>query len=74
MGAEDLTAFEKRLLAWIASSDFEKVPWSTHRAAKAFEVDEAEVYQALSALTEKVPHNIYIHYKDGAIRIVADAV
>jgi len=73
MAVEDLTKFESRLLKWISKSDFEKVAWSTARAAKAFEVDEDEVYDALAALTLKVPRLIYIHYRDGSIRIIGEA-
>lgn len=72
MAAAELTEFETRLLKWLAASDFEEVPWSTKRAAEAFKVEEKEVYEALAALTEKVPHNIQIYYEDEAIRIVAD--
>jgi len=73
MAVEDLTEFESRLLKWISQSDFKKVAWSTPRAAKAFDVDEEEVYDALASLTEKVPHQIYIHYRNGSIRIVANS-
>jgi|TARA_Y100001960_G_scaffold204018_1_gene213095 hypothetical protein len=74
MAAEDLlTDFESRLLKWIAASDFIEVPWSTKRAAEAFEVSEKEVYEALSSLTNKVPDLIHISYDDGAIRIAAEA-
>ena len=72
MAAADLNEFEIRLLKWLSASDFEEVPWSTKRAADAFKVGENEVYEALSALTVKVPHNIHIYYEDAAIRIVAD--
>lgn len=72
MAATELTEFETRLLKWLAASDFEEVPWSTKRAAEAFKVDEKNVYEALAALTSKVPHNIQIYYEDEAIRIVAD--
>jgi hypothetical protein len=72
MGMEDLTEFERRLFEWIRQSDFETVAWSTERAAEAFDVDSEEVYEALAALTAKVPHNIYVHYSDGAIRISAE--
>ncbi len=72
MAAAELTEFETRLLKWLAASDFEEVPWSTKRAAEAFKVNEKDVYEALAALTAKVPHNIQIYYEDDAIRIVAD--
>ena len=69
---EELTALELRLYEWIKQSDFEKVGWSTPRAAKAFKVSDDDIYEALAALTAKIPHNIYVHYNDGAIRISAE--
>ncbi len=72
MAFEDLTEFETRLFEWIRQSDFEGVAWKASRAAKAFKVDVGDVNEALAALTSKVPHNIYVHYEDGAIRISAE--
>ena len=72
MGFPDLTEFETRLFEWIRQSDFEEVPWKAARAAKAFKVSSDEINEALAALTAKVPHNIYVHYENGAIRISAE--
>ena len=72
MGFADLTEFETRLFEWIRQSDFEEVAWKANRAAKAFKVSVEEINDALAALTSKVPHNIYVHYEDGAIRISAE--
>jgi hypothetical protein len=72
MTLDDLTNLERRLYEWLKKSDFEKVPWSSKRAAEAFDVDEDEIREALAALTAKIPHNIYVHYKDGAIRVAAE--
>ena len=72
MGFADLTEFETRLFEWIRQSDFEEVAWKANRAAKAFKVSVEEINDALAALTSKVPHNIYVHYQDGAIRISAE--
>ena len=72
MGFADLTEFETRLCEWIRQSDFEEVAWKANRAAKAFKVSVEEINDALAALTSKVPHNIYVHYEDGAIRISAE--
>jgi hypothetical protein len=72
MAFEDLTEFETRLFEWIRQSDFEGVAWKANRAAKAFKVSVDEINDALAALTSKVPHNIYVHYRDGAIRISAE--
>ena len=41
---EDLTDLELRLYEWIKQSDFEKVGWSTPRAAKAFKVSDDDIY------------------------------
>ncbi len=71
MAMDDLTDFELRLFEWIRQSDFEEVAWSSTRAAKAFKVPENDIYEALAALSAKIPGNIYIHYDDGAIRISA---
>ena len=72
MAFEDLTEFETRLFEWIRQSDFEGVAWKASRAAKAFKVSVEDINDALAALTSKVPHNIYVHYEDGAIRISAE--
>ena len=72
MAFADLTEFETRLFEWIRQSDFEEVAWKASRAAKAFKVSVEEINAALAALTSKVPHNIYVHYEDGAIRISAE--
>ena len=73
MAMGDLTKLEARLFKWLCleENDFEENPWSTEKAAKAFKVKPDEIYEALSALSEKIPNNVYIHYQDGAIRIVA---
>ena len=72
MAFADLTEFETRLFEWIRQSDFEGVAWKASRAAKAFKVTVEDINEALAALTSKVPHNIYVHYEDGAIRISAE--
>jgi len=72
MALGDLTEFEDKLYRWLCRSDFEDVPWSTAHAAKAFKVKQDEIYEALSALTRKIPHNIQIFYQDGGIRIAAE--
>ena len=72
MAIEDLTQLERRLFEWIKKSDFETVPWSSQRAAEAFDVEENEILEALAALTSKVPHNIYVHYQDGSIRVSSE--
>lgn len=70
--AEELSEFEARLFEWIKQSDFESVSWSTKKAAKAFKVKDDEVYEALSALTRKIPKRIQLTYVDGNIHIAAE--
>jgi phenylacetate-coenzyme A ligase PaaK-like adenylate-forming protein len=74
MAINELTELETRVLKWISQSDFEEIPWSTKRAAKAFKVEEKEIYEALAAITSKTKDNIQIYYEDGEIRIVADDI
>ncbi|HIF46097.1 MAG TPA: hypothetical protein EYQ73_04780 [Candidatus Poseidoniales archaeon] len=70
--AEDLTDFELRLFEWIRQSDFEAVAWSTKSAAKSFKCKEDEIYQAVAALTKKIPNRIQVFYQDGSLRIAAE--
>jgi len=70
--ADELTEFEARLLKWLVKSDFHIEPWSTKAAAKAFKTKEADVYEAVAALTKKVPERIQIFYNEGAVHIAAD--
>ena len=72
MAVEDLSLLERRLYEWIKKSDFESVPWSSQRAAEAFDVSEDQIRETLASLTSKIPNNIYVHYKDGAIRVAAE--
>ena len=70
--ADEMTDFEARLLKWLIKSDFHIQPWSSKDAAKAFKVKEAEIYEAVAALTKKAPEQIQIFYKDGSVHIAAD--
>ena len=70
--ADDLTDFEAKLLKWLIKSDFHIQPWSSKDAAKAFKVNEAEIYEAVAALTKKAPEQIQVFYKDGSVHIAAD--
>ena len=72
MAIEDLDKLERRMYEWIKKSDFEIVPWSSQRAAEAFDVSEDQIRETLASLTSKIPNNIYVHYKDGAIRVAAE--
>lgn len=70
--ADELTEFEAKLLKWLVKSEFHLQPWSTKAAAKAFDVTEDEVYDAVAALSKKAPERIQIFYKEGSIHIAAD--
>ena len=72
MAWEDLTELEERVFTWISESDFENVPWSSKKAAKAFKIKEEEMYKVISSLTKKVPKRIQLMYKDGSVRIAAE--
>ena len=68
----ELSELESGLLSWLVESDFHIQPWSTSKAAKAFKVKEDEIYEAVAALTRKVPQRIQVFYKNGALHIAAD--
>ena len=72
MALSDLTKLESKLYLWLCKSDFENVPWSTPKAAKAFNVKQEEIYEALAELTKKIPNHIQIYYENDSIRIAAD--
>lgn len=70
--AEQLTELEARLFEWLRQSEFHLTPWSTEDAAKTFEVEDDDVYQAIASLTKKVPDRIQVFYKDGSLHIAAE--
>ena len=70
--ASDLTDFEAGLLEWLCENNFHVEPWSTQNAAKQFYVEEEAIYEAIAALTRKVPQRIQVFYKNGALHIAAD--
>ena len=69
--SDELTELEAKLLKWIAASDFEEVAWSTKNAAKAFEVSDDEIYDAVAALSRK-RESFQVFYKDGNLHIAAE--
>ena len=68
----ELTDFEAGLLEWLCENNFQAEPWSTKKAAKQFYVEEEAIYEAIAALTRKVPQRIQVFYKNGALHIAAD--
>ena len=72
MAWEDLSDFEKRLFEYIRANDFESRKWSTPDTASRFNVSEDEIYKGLANLTKQIKDRIWIYYKDGGVRIVAE--
>ena len=70
--SSDLTDFEAGLLEWLCENNFHVEPWSTEKAAKQFYVEEDAIYEAVAALTRKVPQRIQVFYKNGTLHIAAD--
>ena len=70
--ADELTTLEAKLIKWLSKSDFHIQPWSSKDAEKAFKVSEDDIYEAVAALTKKVPERIQVFYKDGSVHIAAD--
>jgi len=69
---EPLTEEERRVWEYIQKYDFEANPWSTPEAAKALEMEEDDVYQALAEVNKKVGDDLYMYYRDGAIRLATE--
>ena len=72
MALENLTELDRRLYEYIKLNDFEKNKWSTSDAARSLGVEESEIYESLANLTKHMKDNIWIYYKDGGLRIVAE--
>jgi hypothetical protein len=69
---EPLTDDEARLWEYIKKYDFEGNPWSTPEASKALKMNEEDVYKALAEVNKKVGDDLYIYYKNGAIRLATE--
>lgn len=72
MGFEDLNELERRLYEYIRDGDFETVKWDSKLAATHFEVEVDRIYESLSNLSKHIRDSIYIHYKNGGLRISAE--
>ena len=68
----DLTDKDRKLYEYIKAGDFETKKWSTPSAAKALGMSEDDVYEAMSNLSKHIKDNIWIYYKDGGLRVVAE--
>jgi hypothetical protein len=67
--ADTITDFDKKLFEYIKEGDYESEPWSTPKAAEALGVEEKEVYESLCRLQKLKKGEIYIYYRNGALRI-----
>ena len=72
MALENLTELDRRLYEYIKLNDFERNKWSTPDAARSLGVEESEIYESLANLTKHIKDKIWIYYKDGGLRIVAE--
>jgi hypothetical protein len=72
VGEEELTDADRKLFDYIRAGDYETKPWSTPDAAAATGLGEKQIYESLSNLAKHMKGRIYIHYKDGSLRIQAE--
>jgi DNA-binding MurR/RpiR family transcriptional regulator len=72
MATEELTKLDLRLMEYIKKGDFETNKWSTPEAARKLGVKNADIYKSLHNIAKNARDRIYIHYKDGGIRISAE--
>jgi len=72
MGFEDLTEIDLKVYEYVRDHDFENYPWNTEQAAEYLDIPEDEVLESLTNLAKHIRDNIWIHYKDGHIRISAE--
>lgn len=72
MGFDELTEIDMMVYEYVRDHDFENYPWDTEQAAEYLDIPADEIYEALSNLAKHIRDNIWIHYKDGHIRISAD--
>ncbi len=72
MGMEDLNDIDLRVYEYVKSGDFETKKWNTKDAAESLGIKEDDVYQSLSNLAKHIKDKIWIYYKGGGLRIVAE--
>lgn len=72
MGFDDLSENDLKVYEFIKAGDFEGEPWSTPAAASALKLKDDDVYNALHNLARHVKDNIWIHYKNGNLRVSAE--
>ena len=72
MAFSDLTDKDRQLYEYIRVGDFETKKWSTPSVSKALGVSEDDVYESMSNLSKHIKDNIWIYYKNGGLRVVAE--
>ena len=72
MAFSDLSSNDRKVYEYIRSGDFQTKKWSTPTAAQTLGLSEDDVYESMSNLTKHVKDNIWISYKDGGLRVVAE--
>ncbi len=72
MAFTDLTEDDRKLYEYIRSGDFETRKWSTPSVSRALGMSEDQVYESLSNLSKHIKDNIWIYYKNGGLRVVAE--
>lgn len=71
MAFDDLTELDLKVYEYIKAGDFEAQPWSTPGAATALKLEPDQVYEALHNLAKHIRDSVWIHYKDGGLRVSA---
>ena len=72
MADDEFSELELRLYEYLKSNDFVTKKWSTPTAAASLNVPEEAIYQSLSDLAFKMREKVWIYYRDGGIRVVAE--
>lgn len=72
MAFTDLSDNDRKLYEYIKGGDFETKKWSTPTASRTLGMTEDDVYEAMANLSKHIKDNIWIYYKDGGLRVVAE--
>ena len=66
---DPLDETDLRVLEFIKSYDFEAYPWSTAEASSQLGIPATRVFQALSKIQRFKKDEVFVYFRDGAIRI-----
>lgn len=72
MAMDDLTDNDLKVYEYMKTYDFETYPWSTPDASEYLGMTEDEVYDSIANIAKHIKDNVWIHYKDGGLRISAE--